>query len=196
MMKAILDDPKKSLWAALALTAVLMAIAAVAADSLGYLSLLLRWAHVFLAIVWVGLVVFVNFVQLVASREANDAERAFLHRAIVPRVAGAFREASTWTVVTGVLLLFTSGHVFASLVYGAAVHTGGVKSVLLWLGVLGGLVMWMFVHMFIWPNLRIVLGQRQGDAAAARDKVKMFARLNLILSLPVTFAMIAAAHLY
>jgi uncharacterized membrane protein len=195
-MKTLLDDPKKSVWAALALTAVLAALASTTADRIGYLSLLFRWAHVFLAIVWVGLVVFVNFVQLIAAREANDAERAFLHRAIVPRVAGAFRQASTWTVVTGVVLLFTSGHVFASLVYGTAVHTGGVRSVFLWLGVLGGSVMWMFVHMFIWPNLQSVLGKRLGDAAEARDKVKTFARLNLILSLPVTFAMIAAAHLY
>ncbi len=195
-MKALLDDPWKTLWAALTVTAILAALAAASADRLGFVALILRWAHVALAMIWVGLIVFVNFIQLIAAREANDTERAFLHRAIVPRVAKAFRDASTWVVITGVGLLFTSGHLFASLVYGTAVHVGGARGMLLWLGVLGGLGMWALVHMYIWPNLQVVLGQRQGDAATARDNVKFFARLNLVLSLPVTFAMIAAAHLY
>jgi hypothetical protein len=30
----------------------------------------------------------------------------------------------------------------------------------------------------------------------AREKVKLFARLNLVLAVPVTLAMVAAAHLY
>ena len=66
-------------------------------------------------------------------------------------------------------------------------------------GVLGGLAMWMFVHMYIWPNMQVVLGLRPGDAdakARARASVVMFARLNLILAVPVTLAMVAAAHLY
>jgi hypothetical protein len=40
---------------------------------------------------------------------------------------------------------------------------------------------------------------RAGDDAAktaARARVILFARLNLLLSLPVVFAMVAAAHLY
>jgi len=59
--------------------------------------------------------------------------------------------------------------------------------------------MWMFVHMYVWPNMQVVLGMRPGDdatRAAARARVMLFARLNLILSLPVVLAMVAAAHLY
>jgi uncharacterized membrane protein len=59
--------------------------------------------------------------------------------------------------------------------------------------------MWMFVHMYIWPNMQLVLGMRPGDDGAkaqARARVVLFARLNLVLSLPVVFAMVAAAHLY
>ena len=66
-------------------------------------------------------------------------------------------------------------------------------------GVLGALAMWMFVHMYIWPNMQVVLGLRPGDAdakARARARVILFARLNLVLAVPVTLAMVAAAHLY
>ena len=67
------------------------------------------------------------------------------------------------------------------------------------IGALGALVMWMFVHMYIWPNIQVVLGLRHGDANAklqARARVVTFAGLNLVLAVPVTLAMVAAAHLY
>jgi hypothetical protein len=44
-----------------------------------------------------------------------------------------------------------------------------------------------------------VLGLRPGEAdakARARARVIMFARLNLIIAVPVLLAMIAAAHLF
>jgi hypothetical protein len=47
--------------------------------------------------------------------------------------------------------------------------------------------------------MQVVLGMRPGDDGAkaqARARVVLFARLNLVLSLPVVFAMVAAAHLY
>jgi uncharacterized membrane protein len=59
--------------------------------------------------------------------------------------------------------------------------------------------MWAFVHMIIWPNLQVVLGVRPGNAtakAAARAKVALYARANLLLAIPVTVLMVAAAHLF
>jgi uncharacterized membrane protein len=58
--------------------------------------------------------------------------------------------------------------------------------------------MWALVHVSIWPSLKIVLGDGASDPDArerARSTLKRHARLNLVLALPVTFAMIAAAHL-
>ena len=51
--------------------------------------------------------------------------------------------------------------------------------------------------MFIWPGLRLVLGIEKGsseEVAAARAKVATYARWNLVLSVPVTLAMVAASH--
>ena len=102
-------------------------------------------------------------------------------------------------MASGAILLVTTGYLLPTLVYGAGVYVPPSRAWLIGSGVLGALAMWMFVHMYIWPNMQVVLGLRPGDAAAkalARSRVITFARLNLILTVPVTLAMVAAAHLY
>ena len=200
-MRSLTASPARALAAGLILTLVMLAVwlATHGADGLGLVSFLLRWVHIFTAVVWVGLVWFVNFVQIVALQTADPADRPAVMKAIVPRVAYWFRHASTWTVVTGALLLVVTGYVLPQIAYGTGIFLPPSRLALLWLGVVGGLVMWMFVHMFIWPNLQIVLGLRPAEQAekdAARERVHFFARLNLILSIPVTFAMVGAPHLF
>jgi uncharacterized membrane protein len=200
-MRSIIDNPRAALGAGLALTAVILVVWMVAAgsDAHGFISFLVRLIHVLAAMVWIGLVFFVNFVQLVVLRSADEQGRTFLHKAIVPAVAWWFRHASTLAVASGALLLVSTGYLLPSLAYGSGVYVPPARAVLLWGGVIGALAMWMFVHMYIWPNMQVVLGIRPGDdaaKAAARTRVILFARLNLVLSLPVVFTMVAAAHLY
>ncbi len=200
-MQPIFANPRASLWAGLVLAAAVLMfwLATAGADAMGLFSFLIRLLHVVAAMVWIGLVFFVNFVQLVALQSADEQGRDFLHKAIVPNVAWWFRHASTLTVASGAILLVTTGYLLPTLVYGAGVYVPPSRAWLIGSGVLGALVMWMFVHMYIWPNMQVVLGLRPGDAdakARARTRVILFARLNLILTVPVTLAMVAAAHLY
>jgi uncharacterized membrane protein len=200
-MRSIIDNPRAALGASLGLTALILLVwlAAAGADGLGLFTFLVRLAHVVAAMIWIGLVFFVNFVQLVVLRAADEPSRSFLHKTVVPSVAWWFRHASTTVVASGALLLFLAGYLLPSLVYGTAVYVPPARALLLWGGVIGGLAMWMFVHMFIWPGMEVVLGVRPGDDDAkvqARARVVLFARLNLVLSLPVVFAMVAVAHLY
>jgi uncharacterized membrane protein len=201
-VQRIIATPQASLIAGLVIAAILVGIAlsiSETADWFGAFSFLFRFVHVLAAMVWIGLVFFVNFVQLVALREADEQARGYLHKAIVPSVAWWFRHASTLTVATGVVLLFTAGYALPTLVYGTAVFVPPSRALLFWSGVAGALVMWMFVHMYIWPAMQVVLGFRPGDAEAkaqARARVILFARLNLVIALPVTIGMVAAAHLY
>ena len=177
----------------------MLAVRLTVADAVEVLAFLARFLHVLAAMVWVGLVVFVNFVQLVALQGADDQARGFLAKSVIPQVAWWYRHASTLAVATGAILLVTSGYLLPSLAFATEVHTPAARVVLLWTGVLGGLAMWMFVHMYIWPAVQVVIGLRPGNAdakAKARSKVVLFARLNLILAVPVTLAMVAAAHLY
>lgn len=199
-MKAILDSPVRSLLAGIALAAILLVawLVAEGADALGFVSFLLRYVHVFTAMLWVGMIWFVNFIQHQAVVGADDAGRATLMRAVVPRVAHLFRHASHATILSGLLLLVTSGYLFDRLMFTTTVFVPAPRALMLWAGVAGGVAMWAFVHMVIWKNLRLVLDPATAGEvkAAARGQVLIFARLNLILSVPVTLAMAAAAHLY
>jgi uncharacterized membrane protein len=199
-MGVLLGTPGKALalGAAVALLLLVVALATGSGiDAVGLIALLMRWLHVGAGIVWLGMVWFVNFIQLVAVAEADQPARGPIMKHIVPRVALTFRQASHLTVVTGALLLFTSGYLGGSLVYASAVFIPTSRNILMWVGVLAAMAMYMFVHMMIWPGLRLVLGIETGTAdqvAAARVKVATYARWNLVLSVPVTLAMVAAAH--
>jgi uncharacterized membrane protein len=200
-MREILASPGRALAAGAVLTLLILVLwlASVGADRIGFLSFLLRWLHVFAGIVWVGMVWFVNFIQFVALQEADEAGRATLLKSIAPRVAHAFRHASHMSLLTGVLLLVASGYLLDRLLFASEVYIPPSRAFLLWGGALGGVLMWIFVHFIIWPNLKLVLGLTPGDAEAkarAREQITTYARLNLILSVPVTFVMVAAAHLY
>ena len=200
-MKTILESPAKALGLGCAITlAILLGwLATAGADRIGLASFLLRFVHVLAAMVWIGMIWFVNFIQLAAVRDADDAGRAALMKWVVPHVAATFRHASHLTIVSGILLLITTGYLLDRLVFTSAVYIPPLRNMLLWGATLGGLAMWTFVHMLIWPALRTVLGETTADAeakAAARARVATYARWNLVLMTPVTFAMIAAAHLY
>ena len=200
-MKSLIDSPRATLGVGVALAAAILLVWLIAAgaNGLALATFLVRLVHVLAAMVWVGLIFFVNFVQLVVLGTADEAQRSFLHKAVVPGVAWWFRHASTVAVLAGILLLFLGGYLLPTLIYGAGVYMPPARVLLLWGGVVAALAMWMFVHMYIWPNMQVVLGMRAADEAtktAARARVVLFARLNLLLSLPVVFALVAAAHLY
>jgi len=167
-------------------------------DSYGLLSVVLRFVHVVAAMAWIGLIFFVNFVQLTALEEADEAARSAIANWIVPRVAAGFRHASHLTLLSGALLLISTGYLLGEWFFSSSIYIPPQRTAMLTAGALGGIVMWAFVNFVIWPSLKIALGQTAGDAdakALARQTVKRYARLNLVLAVPVTFAMVSAAHL-
>lgn len=199
-MNTLLETPGRALLAGLAIAALILAawIVTDPVDGTGLISVLLRFVHVVAAMAWIGLVFFVNFVQMGALAEADEAGRGAIQRWIVPRAAAGYRHASHLVVLSGILLLIASGYVLGEWVFASAVYMPPARTAALWAGALGGLLMWALVHFAIWPNLKIVLGETAADDSArsqARQSLKLYARLNLVLASPVTFAMVAAAHL-
>jgi uncharacterized membrane protein len=196
----MLDSPAKAVIAGLILAALVLTLWLLTGpvDPRGLISVLLRFVHVLSAMVWVGLIFFVNFIQLRALQEAELPSRSAIAKWIVPHVATMFRHASHLTVLSGALLLVSTGYLLGSWVFASAVYMPLARTLTLFAGAAAGLMMWVFVNLVIWPSLKIVLGQSQGDAetqARARQTVKRYARLNLVLAIPVTFLMVAAAHL-
>lgn len=200
-MRSVLDSPVRTILVGFAVAALMLLawIALAGVDAIGLVSFLLRFAHVLSAVLWVGLIWFVNLIQLQAVATADEADRAAILRHIAPRTATMMRHTSHATILTGVLLLITAGYLLDRLVFTSEVYILPLRNLLLWGGAAAGLVMWAFLNVLIWPAMRIVSGPVPADAderADARAAVKTYARLNLLLSIPVTFAMIAAAHLY
>lgn len=200
-MHAFISSPVRALLTGLAISALMLLgwIGLAGADGRGVVSFLLRWTHVLAAMVWVGMIVFVNFIQIAAVAEADAAGRPALLKLIVPRVATTFRHASHLTMASGAILLVMTGYLLDRAVFGTEVYIPPLKNIMLWGSVIGALVMYALVHLVIWPGLRIVLGEVPSspeEIAAARNRVHQAARLNLVLTMPVTFAMVAASHLY
>lgn len=167
-------------------------------DTLSLVSFLARFAHMFAAMLWVGMICFVNFIQLAALANTDDAGRATLMQHVVPYVAAAFRGASHVVLASGMVLLLTNGYVLDRWVFPSAVYIPTFRGMMIWSGVIAGLVMWGLVQFVIFPALRTVLdpGSEASAKAVARERMRVAARVNLLLSIPVTFVMIAAAHLY
>lgn len=198
-MNRILSSASASLMAGLAVCGLILVVSLFdpSIDWLGFVSFLLRWVHILGGVIWVGMIWFVNFIQFAALDEADDAGRGLIHKLIVPRVAHTFRHAAHLTLVSGVLLLISTGYLLDRWMFSSAVYIAPMRSALLWSGVIAGAVMWGFVQFVIWPNLQTVLTSADVEAkVAARQRVRSYARLNLILSIPVTFVMVAATHLY
>ncbi len=200
-MAKLLSSAQSALLLGLILCAVILAcwLLGSTVDVLGLASFLVRWLHVLAGLVWVGMIWFVNFIQLAAMAEADDAGRATLMKLIVPRVTITFQRASHVTVLSGFALLLTTGYLFDRWVFLSAVYIPTWKAALLWTGVIAALAMWAIVHMILSPAIRTLVSENAAapaEKAAARARVRTWARINLVLAIPVTFVMVAAAHLY
>jgi uncharacterized membrane protein len=199
-VKSLLESPVRTLLAGAAITVLLIVLwlAMGSADARGVASVLLRFIHVVAAMAWIGLIFYVNFIQFAALDEADEATRRAISQSIVPRVAAAMSHASHLTVLSGAILLIATGYVLGEWIYSSAVFMPSARTALLVAGAAGGIVMWSILAFGIRPGLAIALGRTGADdgaKAGARRAVKLYARVNLALALPVTFAMVAAAHL-
>lgn len=166
------------------LAASLALLAASAGGAADLVALAARVLHAGAAIVWGGLIVFVNVVQLAALAAASEAERATIVRQIVPRTTRLFTVAADATLATGLLLAWP-------------LHRSLSSRPVLVLAIVGGIAMWAVVRFALKPNVARITGAveaTEAQKAEARAAVAFWARVNLALLLPVTLAMIAAAH--
>lgn len=190
----MIDNPGRVAALAALLAAVILAVMGL--DVFGAVGLLARWAHVLAAMVWGGLIVFMNVLHIRAIEGASDVERAGFVKWYVDGLGRSFSMSARLVIVSGLVLLVTSGYLLGSVVFGSAVFVPASRAVPLWTGVVGGLVMAALVEAGVRPAFRTILDPAAppADKAAARARAKKMARINLFLLLPVTALMIGAAH--
>jgi uncharacterized membrane protein len=145
---------------------------------------LVRWFHVLFGVVWIGMLYYFNFVQMSYFAEAEPSAKADAVKKLAPRALWWFRWGAAFTFITGLALLHLLGYSFTEM----------ANRPLIWLGALMGTLMFLNVWLIIWPNQQIVIGLKEGDAAAAGAKATLASRTNTLFSGPMLFGMLAAAH--
>lgn len=152
-----------------------------------YWAFVFRWLHVFSGVLWVGLLYYLNFVQVPNMPKIPLEQRPAITKVIAPAVLFFFRHAALATVITGLILAGMNMYILDALMFRSGVTMIGIG---MWLG----LIMAFNVWFLIWPNQQKVLGLVPADDAtkAKAARVALIAsRTNLMLSIPMLFCMVA-----
>ena len=150
----------------------------------------LRWLHVFFGIVWIGLLYYLNFVQVPTMPSIPADLKPAIIGHIAPKVFFFFRYAALLTVITGLSIAVVSGYAHQAMTF-----TGEGRVNLIGLGMWIALVMAFNVWFIIWPAQKKILGivEAAPEAkAAAAPRALIASRLNTLLSLPMLYCMVSA----
>ena len=160
-------------------------------------SWLFRFVHVIVAIMWIGLLWYFNFVQIPNMAKIPDEQKPAIGKVIAPAALFYFRWAALLTVVSGLILAAINGYLHDAMTLG--ISSGVGKSTAIGIGMWLGLYMAFNVWFVIWPNQKRALGIVESEpevkAKSARTAM-LFSRTNTLLSLPMLLSMVAAQNLY
>ena len=138
-----------------------------------------RSLHVLFGIAWIGLLYYFNFVQAEYVKIADPDAKADVFKKLAPNALWWFRWAALFTFLTGVILLH---QIYIRI---------GTEIIL---GATMGTIMMLNVWGIIWRNQKIVLGMKEGDAAAAGAKAGLASRTNTLFSVPMLMYMVYSVH--
>ena len=160
-------------------------------------SWLFRYFHVTSGIMWIGLLWYLNFIQIPSMPKITDEQKPAITKIIAPAVLFWFRWAALATIVTGLIVAYLNGYVHQALALG--IGSGGGKNTAIGIGMWLGLIMAFNVWFIIWPNQKKALGIVEAtpeEKPAALKKAVIASRINTLLSLPMLLSMVAAQNLY
>lgn len=151
-----------------------------------------RWLHIFFGVLWIGLLYYLNFVQVPTMPKVPAELKKGVTGYIAPNVFFFFRWAALLTVITGLIIAFHNGYGAQALTFSG---TGADGTNLIGLGMWLALIMAFNVWFIIWPAQKKILGivEATDEAKAKAAPVALAAsRTNLLLSLPMLYAMVSA----
>ena len=160
-------------------------------------SWLFRLIHVVVAIMWIGLLWYFNFVQIPNMPKIPDEQKPAIGKVIAPAALFYFRWAAAFTVLSGFLLAYFNGYLHDAMTL--SIGSGVPKHTAIGIGMWLGIIMAYNVWFVIWPNQKRALGIVDCDPdlkAKSAKTAMLFSRTNTLLSLPMLFTMVAAQNLY
>ena len=200
-MSKILSSLSKTIHASFSLTILLFLIlfflnGGFAFDTL-FWSWLCRFIHVTVAIMWIGLLWYFNFIQIPNMDKIPDELKPAIGKVIAPAALFYFRWAALFTIISGLFLALLNGYFYDALTL--SISSGIPKHTAIGIGMWLGIIMAFNVWFIIWPNQKKALGiiDCEPDVKIKSAKTAMVvSRLNTVLSLPMIFTMIAAQNLF
>ena len=150
-----------------------------------------RWLHVFFGILWIGLLYYLNFVQVPTMPSVPAELKKGVTGYIAPKVFFFFRWAALLTVLTGLVVAYVSGYAHRALAFQGMSANENLIGLGMWLAI----IMFLNVWLIIWPAQKKILGIIEAtdeEKAAATPRALAASRTNLLLSLPMLYCMIAA----
>ena len=160
-------------------------------------SWLFRYLHVIAGIMWVGLLWYLNFVQIPSMPKIPDEQKPAISKVIAPAVLFWFRWAALATIITGLIVATLNGYVHQAMTLG--IGSGFGKNAAIGIGMWLGIIMAYNVWFVIWPNQKKALGMIEctpEEKAKSARTAMLFSRTNTLLSLPMLLSMVAAQNLY
>ena len=160
-------------------------------------SWLFRYLHVVSGIMWIGLLWYVNFVQIPSMPKIADEQKPAITKVIAPAVLFWFRWAAFATIVTGLIVATLNGYVHDAMILG--IGSGGGKNTAIGIGMWLGLIMAFNVWFIIWPNQKKFLGIVEcspEEKPVALKKSLIASIINTLFSLPMLLSMVVAQNLY
>ena len=159
-------------------------------------SWLFRYFHVLAGIMWIGLLWYLNFVQIPSMPKLSDEQKPAIIKVIAPAVLFWFRWAALATIITGLIVAYLNGYVHDAMILG--IGSGG-KNTAIGIGMWLGIIMAFNVWFIIWPNQKKFLGIVEcspEEKPVALKKSLIASRINTMLSLPMLLTMVMAQNLY
>ena len=200
-MVSILQSLKKTIHLSFALTILLFIALFYAGGDWAFdqifWSWLFRYFHVLSGVMWIGLLWYLNFVQIPSMPKIPDEQKPAIGKVIAPAVLFWFRWAAFATIVTGLIVATLNGYVHQAMLLG--IGSGGGQNTAIGIGMWLGIIMAYNVWFIIWPNQKKALGMIEVsvEEKAKSAKIAMLtSRINTLLSLPMLLSMVMAQNLY
>ena len=160
-------------------------------------SAIFRYLHVLSGIMWIGLLWYLNFVQIPNMPNIPDDQKPAIGKVIAPAALFWFRWAALSTILTGLIVAYLNGYINQAMSLGLL--GGEAKSITIGIGMWLGIIMAYNVWMVIWPNQKKALGMIEVSAeekAKSARTAMLFSRTNSLLSIPMLLSMVSAQNLF
>ena len=160
-------------------------------------SWLFRYFHVLAGVMWIGLLWYLNFVQIPSMPKIPDDQKPAIGKVIAPAVLFWFRWAAFATILTGLIVAYLNGYAHEAMTLG--IGSGGGKYTAIGIGMRLGLIKAFNVWFIIWPNQKKALGIVEcspEEKPKAAKTAMLTSRVNTLLSLPMLLSMVMAQNLY